>query len=536
MKIILLLILTLCTGSTAICQSCLSGGITFDYQWQVDEFPVNFPGCRHILGNVILRDSAIIHSLDSLYSVDSISGTLDIHYNKHLTSLKGLGNLKYIGGDFDLFRVTGLLSFEGMEGLQVVNGDFWYDVENPVSTLEDFKALKNINGTLFHLSPYNAKVDFPVLERIEGSLVIKTTFYFQPDDYYFEGSNTLQFVGGGIHFGTEDLYFKNPPESPSPPFSCGNITHLTGFNTIDSIGGMLSFDGCTKLKKIDAFMNLKHIGGDMDMRFSGRPTLDFLSHVTEIGGDISLLRSAGDTTFQALKNINKIGGIIVAHGFLKSLKGLEKITEINGSVSFFDNLHLQNLEGLDNLTQVSKSITLNRNPQLVNLKGLNQLNFIGDSLIVDNNIILSELDNLSPKLIIENYLKITNNPLLSICHADPICAYLEDPLAPALIADNLPGCNSRPEVEESCGIVSIQSPHAMQWHISPNPGDGLYRITSDIPQAEIQLSLFDLPGRPLMQQSFIAGNTLDLQHLPSGTYLLQIRYQDHTWNQLIQKL
>ena len=191
-------------------------------------------------------------------------------------------------------------------------------------------------------------------------------------------------------------------------------------------------------------MNIKHIGGDMDMRFSVRPTLDFLSHVTEIGGDISLLRSAGDTTFQALKNINKIGGIIVAHGFLKSLKGLEKITEINGSVSFFDNLHLQNLEGLDNLTQVSKSITLNRNPQLVNLKGLNQLNFIGDSLIVDNNIILSELDNLSPKLIIENYLKITNNPLLSICHADPICAYLEDPLAPALIADNLPACNSRP--------------------------------------------------------------------------------------------
>ncbi len=534
MKILLLLILTLCTGSTAICQSCLSGGIAFDYQWQVDEFPVNFPGCRHILGHVIISDSANIFNLDSLYSIDSISGDLQLWHNSVLPNFKGLDQLTYLGGDLNVYQSSGLEDYHGLENLTYIKGDFNYDQFNKVESFANFKSLTEIGGTLRLNSLAKNHLDFPVLQSISGNLYIS---YTDPgamengEDIIFIGPDSLKVVGGDLRFGKDFI------EINDPPFPCREITHILGFNQLDTIGGTLSFYFCNYLRDASGLSSLKYIGKDLDFYLAKELQMNFLSQVDHIGGSFISAFSGRDTTLMFLNKLQHLG----KHFFLsihrtRDLLPLKSFAQINGSIVISSCSFLPTLQDLDNITTINGSLTISNNNALTTLSGLELLSHIKDSLIILNNPILSSIENLSPNLTFNKYLEIQSNSLLSICNADPICAYMEDPLAPALIADNLPGCNSRPEVEEACGIVYIQSPQAMQWHISPNPGDGLYRIISDIPQAEIQLSLFDLPGRPIMQQSFIAGNTLDLQHLAPGTYLLQIRYQDQTWNQLIQKL
>jgi hypothetical protein len=72
--------------------TCLSEGITFTTQAQVDSFQVNYFGCRYIKGDVSVSGSDI-SNLQILNVVISIGGKLSIHDNNILTSLSGLENI-----------------------------------------------------------------------------------------------------------------------------------------------------------------------------------------------------------------------------------------------------------------------------------------------------------------------------------------------------------------------------------------------------------------------------------------------------------
>ncbi len=53
-------------------QTCLPDGLNFTTQAQIDSFPVNFPTCTKIVGNVD------INNLDSLIQVTSFERELDL--------------------------------------------------------------------------------------------------------------------------------------------------------------------------------------------------------------------------------------------------------------------------------------------------------------------------------------------------------------------------------------------------------------------------------------------------------------------------
>jgi hypothetical protein len=83
-------------------------------------------------------------------------------------------------------------------------------------------------------------------------------------------------------------------------------------------------------------------------------------------------------------------------------------------------------------------------------------------------ISLTGLDNVDATSI--NHLFISDNPYLVECEIQSICDYLANPNGAVEIYNNSTGCNSREEVEEACGIISVEELYsANDLTVSPNP-------------------------------------------------------------------
>ncbi len=533
--LLFLLVLFLTPGSV-MSQSCLSGGITFDHQWQVDEFPIHFPGCRHILGHVIINDSAAIHSLDSLYTVDSISGDLQLLYNSLLPNFQGLNQLTYLSGDLNVHYSTGLESYAGLENLVKIKGDFNFDFLNRVTTFEEFTSLKEIGGTIHFNSISKNSLDFPRLSRIGKNLNVSfgSLDPESPQAAIFIGPDSLKFVGGDVRFGYEDIHVDLPDL-----ILCRDVTHISGFNQLDTIGGNLYFWICEELADASGLSSLKYVGRDVVIYQAwSLKTMDFLSDLNFIGGSFVAIIAGKDSTFAFLNNLEYLGkDFVLGIHPTKDLIALQSFSKINGSVSISGCSKLTSLQDLKYIKTIGGSLHLQSNKVLPSLNGLESLEYLGDSLLIMYNDTLASLHNLGANLRIGKYLDIHGNPNLSICGVDPICAYLDDPLAQAFIGDNLPGCNSRPEVEEACEFVSILSPKHIDWRITPNPGDGLYLIEFPTPDTDFQVTVFDFQGRQMHQQ-FSSSNVkeLDIRKLPAGTYMVRIQNHKIALNKLIQKM
>jgi hypothetical protein len=77
----------------AMAQSCLTDGIIFTRQSQIDSFQINYPNCTQIEGNVEIEGNDITN-LNGLNVITSIGGgNLYILGNNALTSLTGLNNI-----------------------------------------------------------------------------------------------------------------------------------------------------------------------------------------------------------------------------------------------------------------------------------------------------------------------------------------------------------------------------------------------------------------------------------------------------------
>ncbi|RLD57407.1 MAG: hypothetical protein DRI97_05430 [Bacteroidetes bacterium] len=85
-----------------VSQPCLPEGITFSTQSQIDSFPINYPGCTEIEGDVIIEGETIVN-LSVLNVLTSIEGRLRIWDCNALTSLEGLEGLTYIGDNLYFF-------------------------------------------------------------------------------------------------------------------------------------------------------------------------------------------------------------------------------------------------------------------------------------------------------------------------------------------------------------------------------------------------------------------------------------------------
>jgi hypothetical protein len=131
------------------CSSCLPEGITFSTQSQIDSFPLNYPNCTEIEGDVTINGDDI-SSLDALNLITNINGDVKI-ISCALTNLSGLEGLSSIGGD--LITLVGLSSLSGLEELTLIGGNLRILGSN-LTSLSGLEGLTFI-GSLSIGSNYN---------------------------------------------------------------------------------------------------------------------------------------------------------------------------------------------------------------------------------------------------------------------------------------------------------------------------------------------------------------------------------------------
>ena len=116
-------------------------------QFDVDHFPVVFPGCTDILTSISIYGDDIVN-LDSLDMITSIGGSLSINSNYALTSLAGLENVTTIGGSLSIERNAALTSLSGLENVTVIGGVLFINGNDALTSLSGLEDVPAIGGSL----------------------------------------------------------------------------------------------------------------------------------------------------------------------------------------------------------------------------------------------------------------------------------------------------------------------------------------------------------------------------------------------------
>ena len=144
----------------ASCGICLLTDLTLTTQEEVDNFPINYPNCTEVSGNLTIEASSITN-LIGLNQITSIGGNLILANNESLTSLSGLDNLTSIGGTFTCNSNSLLANFIGLDNLSTIQSYCEILNNNNLSTLSGLDNLTTI-GSYLNIS-FNS-----VLESLTG--------------------------------------------------------------------------------------------------------------------------------------------------------------------------------------------------------------------------------------------------------------------------------------------------------------------------------------------------------------------------------
>ncbi len=159
-------------------QSCLPEGILFYGQSEIDNFPTNYPDCKHIEGFVEINlgfDS--IHNLDSLSQIESIGQGLLIQ-ETDLTSLAGLDNLKSVGGTLNIKGNYELTSLEHLSSLEEIGG-LRISTYDTLFNLSGLSILNQINGDIYITGFMTSLEGINWPETIKGDLVLTNNSYLK---------------------------------------------------------------------------------------------------------------------------------------------------------------------------------------------------------------------------------------------------------------------------------------------------------------------------------------------------------------------
>lgn len=107
-------------------------------QQEVDDFPLNYPNCTEIQGDVSIALASGVTNLDGLSQITSIGGNLDLGSSgtADLVDILGLQNLTSIGGDLLIFFNENLTSLDGLENITSIGGNVTIEQNHQLSTCE----------------------------------------------------------------------------------------------------------------------------------------------------------------------------------------------------------------------------------------------------------------------------------------------------------------------------------------------------------------------------------------------------------------
>ena len=329
MRSVASIILFLFIQATAFSQSCLTEGIIFSTQAQIDSFQINYPGCTEIEGSVIISGKDIV-DLNGLNVITSIGGNLQIHDNDLLSDFTGLENLVNIYGsleigydiieDIPVYTIgnPSLTSLAGLDNLNSIGGKIAIIGNNALTSLAGLNLGDSISGSLL-IYDNNGLTNLNGLESykyIEGSLSIGSNYGFGNSALTsLTGLENLTWIEGGLRIGNNHA-----------------LVSFVGLDNLISIGGSLTVgkyvhhghggygNGNKSLISFTGLENLLYIGGNLSINFNDSLVsltgIENLAHLEgsliigkyeyeygyEIGGNLSLSDCAIESICDYLAN------------------------------------------------------------------------------------------------------------------------------------------------------------------------------------------------------------------------------------------
>lgn len=307
---------------------CPPGDITLKSQADLQDFALNFPGCRQLSGSFSLSSiENNITSLTALPKFTSVAKSLNINSNSQLLSLSGLDSLKTIGENFYLTFNPRIKNLNGLSKLQWINESL--NIYNNDS-LTSLQSLGPINAdSLRILYVFNC----PSLTVCSHPSICA---------FLAKGPNSTVINNNGQ--GCKNYLQVNracDPTATCPPVAL-NLRTQNEVNEFFSL-----FPNCTDFQ------------GDVLIFEENIKNLDSLYKLRSISG------SLGISNCDSLRNV-------------KGLSGLKSVGRISGGQYFgqftiIDNSLLTSLDGLDSLTFIAREININRNDSLKDLDGMSQV-------------------------------------------------------------------------------------------------------------------------------------------------------------------
>lgn len=161
---------------------CHNSSLTLSTQSEIDDFPINYPGCFDFQHNLTISDERMegdeIVNLDSLESLRAIAGFFKIQSNPTLVSLTGLNNLNSVGLELNISNNRDLPNLNGLEQLQSVGTSVTLSNNQNLTSISGLQGLSTIETNL----SLNANIRLPSfngldnIETIKGGLFITNHF------------------------------------------------------------------------------------------------------------------------------------------------------------------------------------------------------------------------------------------------------------------------------------------------------------------------------------------------------------------------
>lgn len=225
-----------CSGAPLPCPL----SVTYHRQSEIDSFPVKYPGCRVLSGDLTVHELLPAAGVPRIENLLGFRQLLEVHGDvnisrTHLPNLTGLDSLRLVGRDLSVlfFDNPELESFVGLGGLQKIGRDFW--LSDTASVLQNFAGLENLDTIGRQLS----------LWQLGG---VKN----------LEGFTNLKSAGISAAY-------------------CGALESLKGLENLESAHWVSLFANAA-LKSLDGLQSLKTIAGDTlsVLQISDNPVLDDL--------------------------------------------------------------------------------------------------------------------------------------------------------------------------------------------------------------------------------------------------------------------
>lgn len=180
---------------------------------------------------------------------------------------------------------------------------------------------------------------------------------------------------------------------------------------------MISFSSCSKDDSKDTKPSLCEelkyqfiqLQTQEDVEELGATGCDVLIGGFFIGGDSP---NNSITDLSSLSGIRTVGELTISNNkSLKSLKGLEGITYVNGSLIISGNDELIDISGLADLDRIEEKLEITDNEKLADVK-MQSLRIVGNSLDITYNNLLMEISGLNSLEGVYSHINISGNESL----------------------------------------------------------------------------------------------------------------------------